>query len=100
MEANANGIRNFDGFQLIFWQIPKVMGRSIAIAPMLFMNEERKNAIDNSKNINWLWFEIILFIFVSFNFSSKMEAISKASWRAMNIFELKERGAQILAWVL
>ena len=45
IDANARGIKNLEGDQFIFWHIPKVTGKSIAIAPILFMNEDRTTAI-------------------------------------------------------
>ena len=53
IEANARGIKNFDGDQDIFWHIPKVTGKSIAIAPILFMNEESTTAIPIKMTRNW-----------------------------------------------
>ena len=46
IDAKARGIRNFEGFHSIFCAIPMVIGKSIAIAPMLFIKEERSAAIN------------------------------------------------------
>jgi hypothetical protein len=44
MLAKAKGIRNFDGFHSIFWHIDKVIGNNNAMAPILFINEDKKAA--------------------------------------------------------
>jgi hypothetical protein len=49
IQAKANGIRNLDGCQSIFWQIFKVIGNKIARAPILLINEERIAAINNKQ---------------------------------------------------
>ena len=43
--AKANGIKNFDGFHSIFWQMDKVIGSNKAMAPILFMNEDSRAAM-------------------------------------------------------
>ena len=45
MLAKASGIRNFDGFQSIFWHTESVIGSNKAIAPMLFIKDDKKAAI-------------------------------------------------------
>ena len=54
IEAKAKGIRNFDGFHFIFWVMPIVIGKSIAIAPMLFIKEDRKPATNIRRIRNWI----------------------------------------------
>ena len=41
IHANANGIKNLDECQPIFWQIFNVIGRSIASAPILLIKEDK-----------------------------------------------------------
>ena len=54
IDAKDKGIKNLDGFQFIFWQMPRVIGRSIAIAPMLFIKDERIAAKKVIEIINWI----------------------------------------------
>ena len=60
MEANANGIKNLDGFHSFFCAMPIVIGNNIAIAPILFMNEERKAAVTSIRTINCAWLVTLL----------------------------------------
>ena len=45
IDAKANGISIAEEFHSIFLLIPKAIGNSIAIAPILFINEERIAAV-------------------------------------------------------
>jgi hypothetical protein len=47
IQAKAKGIKNLEGCQSIFWHIFKVIGRRIARAPMLLINEDSSAAISN-----------------------------------------------------
>ena len=53
IEAKASGIRNLEGFHSIFCAIPIVIGNSMAIAPMLFIKDERKPATNIRRTKNW-----------------------------------------------
>ena len=49
IHAKANGIRNLEGCQSIFWQTFSVIGKSMANAPMLFINDDKNAAIKSKK---------------------------------------------------
>ena len=53
IHAKANGIKNLDECQPIFWQIFNVIGKSIASAPMLFIKEDKIAAIKSKDTKNW-----------------------------------------------
>ena len=53
IHAKAKGIRNLEGCQFIFWHILKVIGKRIAKAPILFINDERIAAIKSREIKNW-----------------------------------------------
>ena len=54
IHAKANGIRNFDECQSIFWQILRVIGNSIASAPILLIKDDKIAAISSKEIRNWI----------------------------------------------
>ena len=42
IDEKAKGIKTLDGFHSIFLQIPNVIGNNIAIAPILFIKEDKR----------------------------------------------------------
>ena len=45
IQANAKGIKNFEGCQSILWHMFKVIGNTIASAPILFIKDDKAAAI-------------------------------------------------------
>ena len=52
MHAKDSGIRNLAGCHSRRWQIFKVIGRRIAKAPILFINDDKNAAIKRSETRN------------------------------------------------
>ena len=60
MQANAKGIKNFEGCQSIFWHIFKVIGNKIASAPMLFIKDDKTAAIKSRLIKNWVSVNVLV----------------------------------------